>query len=174
MRPLRLRASAFGPFAGTVEIDFRELAGRNLLLIEGPTGAGKTSLLDAMTYALFGAVPGARHEIEGELRSGFAEPHAVCEVELEFALGDRIYLARRRPAQERAKKRGIGRVQKPPEASLVEKLTDGTETPVCLSKTGEVDAAVERLLGLKVEQFQKVLLLPQGEFRELLLARSAE
>src|SRR5687767_11550337 len=101
MRPRVLKLSAFGPYAGTEVIDFRPARGIDLLLIEGPTGAGKTAILDAITFALYGTVPGARDVVRGELKSGWSDPTARCEVELEFELGDRVFRVRRAPAQER-------------------------------------------------------------------------
>jgi exonuclease SbcC len=173
MRPRRLTISAFGPFAGTEVVDFTGLVGHDLLLIEGPTGAGKSTLLDAMTYALFGSVPGARREIEHELKSAWADPAADCEVVFEFALGERVFRAGRRPAQDRPKRRGAGVLRQPAFASLVE-LGAAGERPVCPPKVNEVDAAITALLGLTVEQFKQVLLLPQGDFRQFLLAKSTD
>src|SRR5262245_46929230 len=173
MRPRVLTVSAFGPYAGTEVIDFRPLRGKDLLLIEGPIGAGKTAILDALTFALYGVVPGARDEVKGELKSAWAEPRAHCEVRLEFELGDKIYLAERAPAQTRPKKRGGGFTEERAEARLYA-LDGERRVPLCPPRVGDVDAEVQRILGLDAEQFKQVLLLPQGEFRRFLLATSTQ
>jgi len=178
MRPRVLTMSAFGPYASTEVVDFRPLDGRDLVLIEGPTGAGKTAILDAMTFALFGVVPGARDLVRAELKSAWADPAARCEVRLDFALGEREYRVVRSPAQTRAKKRGGGLTQERPEAKLFlldRRADEGErEVPLCASRVADVDAEVTSLLGLSAEQFKQVLLLPQGDFRRFLLATSTE
>src|SRR5262249_1568445 len=139
MRPRVLTMSAFGPYASTEVVDFRPLDGRDLVLIEGPTGAGKTAILAAMTFALFGVLPGARDLVRGELKSAWADPAARCEVRLDFALGEREYRVVRSPAQTRAKKRGGGLTQERPEAKLF--LLDGErEVPLCAGRVADVDA----------------------------------
>jgi exonuclease SbcC len=173
MRPRVLTVSAFGPFAGTEVIDFRPLRGRDLLLIEGPTGAGKTAILDAMTYALYGTLPGPRDQARHELKSAWADPTARCEVRFELELGERVYRVARAPQQERAKKRGGGLTTERAEASLVEVVGE-REVPIAAGKIADVDARVAELVGLTAEQFKQVLLLPQGEFRRFLLATSQE
>jgi len=172
MRPRTLTVSAFGPFGGREVIDFTKLDGRDLLLIEGPTGAGKTSILDAICYALFGTVPGARSQSRSELRSAFADPSLGCEVSFEFDLRGRTYRVQRSPEQERSKKRSTGTTIQQAEAHLFE-VTTGGEKPLA-SKLTEVDAHVKEILGLDERQFVQVLLLPQGEFRKFLLASSKD
>src|SRR5262249_40626091 len=174
MRPRVLTVSAFGPYPGTEVVDFRAFSGVDLVLIDGPTGAGKTALLDAMTYALYGVVPGARGQVKDEeLRSRWAEATARCEVTLEFELGERVWRVERAPAQRRQKKRGPGATEERAEARLVE-VTPAGDRQAAAGRVADVTAAVEGLLGLTAEQFTQVLVLPQGEFRELLLATSAE
>jgi exonuclease SbcC len=173
MRPRVLTVTAFGPYAGTERIDFTPFFERGVMLIDGPTGAGKTAILDAISYALFGVVPGARDQARTELRSAWADPHAHCSVELELELGGRILRATRSPEQVRPKKRGSGTTKHHPEASLVE-VIDGREVPLCASRLGDVDGKIHELLGLTAEQWKQVVILPQGEFRRFLLATSSE
>src|SRR5262249_41879536 len=119
MRPRVLTVSAFGPYAGTEVVDFRALA--DLVLIDGPTGAGKTQLLDAMTYALYGEVSGPRGQVkDDELRSRWADPTARCEVKLEFEVGDSVWRVERAPAQKRQKKRGAGTTEERADARLIQ------------------------------------------------------
>ncbi|MEM0970515.1 MAG: AAA family ATPase, partial [Verrucomicrobiota bacterium] len=119
MRPETLELHAFGPFAGKEMIDFRELGPRSLFLISGATGAGKTTILDAICFALFGESSGK--EREGlQFRSHFADSQLATEVRYVFAKGRRRYSIVRRPKQLMAKKRGEGMAERAPEASLVE------------------------------------------------------
>lgn len=106
MRLHRLRVTAFGPFGSTEEVDFDALSAAGLFLLHGPTGAGKTSVLDAVCYALYGAVPGARQGPGTTLRSDHAAPGTVTEVLLELTVGGRRLEIRRTPPQQRPKKRG--------------------------------------------------------------------
>src|SRR5262249_39080946 len=145
VRPRVLTMTAFGPYAQTEVVDFGPVRGRDLLLIDGPTGAGKTAILDALTYALYGTVPGARDQARTELRSAWAEPSARCEVKLEFELGDRVYRAHRSPQQERLKKRGGGTTTERPEAHIFE-VVAGAEIPLCPARLPDVDAKVVELL----------------------------
>jgi len=170
MRPQKLNVSAFGPFAGEVEVDFSAFTGNELFLIEGPTGVGKTSLLDAMCFALYGEVPGARNETGVTLRSVHAAADVRTELCFQFALGEQTYRVTRTPVQERPKKRGSGTVTDAPTAQL-DRLEGGTWTP-WITNVKEVRGRVEELLGLSCEQFKQVLLMPQGEFREFLVAGS--
>src|ERR687883_1321800 len=107
MRVHRLALSAFGPFAGRVEVDLDDAGRDGLFLLWGPTGAGKTTLLDGVVYALYGSVPGARGE-ERRLRSDHAAPGVRTEVACELTLGDERLLVVRRPEQQRPKLRGTG------------------------------------------------------------------
>ena len=170
MRPQKLSVSAFGPFAGEVEVDFSAFTGNELFLIEGPTGVGKTSLLDAMCFALYGEVPGARNETGVALRSVHALAEIRTELCFQFSLGERHYRVTRTPVQERPKKRGSGTVTDAATAQL-DRLEGDTWTP-WITNVKEVRGHVEELLGLSCEQFKQVLLMPQGEFREFLVAGS--
>ena len=175
MKPLRLEMSAFGPYAHQETVDFGELAGRKLFLIHGPTGAGKTSILDAICFAIFGDASGGDRD-PGQLRSQHADPKRETEVTLEFTLGKQSYRVVRRPRQTVAKKRGEGTTERPPKATLFKQVEkDGRDDwePI-VEKTGEVTRHMEELLGFKSDQFRQVILLPQGEFRKFLFANSAD
>lgn len=168
MRPLRLTMSAFGPYADDTTIDFTKLEDRHLFLICGPTGAGKTTILDAMCYALYGRTSGDR--TGSEMRSGYAPVSKRTEVTFDFMLGDKTYRAFRSPEQNVAKKRGQGLTTAAMQSSLSE-LVDGKE--VHTIRTG-VDQEASRLIGLNADQFCQVVLLPQGDFRKLLVAKAEE
>ncbi len=171
MRPLRLQMTAFGPYAGVQDLDFRELKGRTFFLIHGPTGAGKTTILDAICFALYGDASGALRDGKS-LRSDYAPPAVRTEVKLEFALGGTTYRIERQPEQGVPKKRGTGMTVRPATAAIG-KITPTGET-VLASGWQDVTRRVEELLGFKSSQFRQVVLLPQGEFRRLLVAGSAD
>lgn len=168
MKPLKLTMRAFGPYAGETVIDFEKLQGRHLFLICGPTGAGKTTILDAMCYALYGKTSGDR---TGEkMRSDYADSSERTEVVFDFMLGDKTYRATRSPAQMVDKKRGSGQTLAAMQASL-SKLEDGKE--INTLRTG-IEEAAGKLIGLNADQFCQVILLPQGDFRKLLVAKADE
>ena len=173
MKPLKLVLQAFGPFAGREEIDFSRLPPGALFLISGPTGAGKTSILDGITYALYGDTSGGERSAR-EMRSHHADAALQTEIEFAFALGERRYRVRRVPEQERAALRGDKLVKVLAKAELSRLDTDDETWSPLAHKTTEVTALVEDLLGFKAEQFRQVVLLPQGQFRKLLAASSAE
>lgn len=171
MRPLRLVLQAFGSFAERVEIDFEVLGRRGLFLVTGPTGAGKTTVFDAMVFALFGQLPGVRAN-GGRPRSDHARPEDDTFVEFDFEAGGRRYHVHRKPEFERAKKRGAGFTKSPASATLVRREGAGT-TPVA-SGVRDVTARCAEIVGLGVEEFQRVVLLPQGGFTRFLIAPDAE
>ncbi len=173
MKPLKLTLQAFGPFAGCEVVDFTLLPPGCLFLIAGPTGAGKTSILDGITYALYGDTSGGERSAR-EMRSHHADASVQTEVEFDFALGERRYRVRRVPEQERAALRGDKLVKVLAKAELYRLEADGETWAPLAHKTTEVTALVEELLGFKAEQFRQVVLLPQGQFRKLLAASSAE
>lgn len=171
MRPLSLSMSAFGPFATTQTIDFTALGNNPLFLINGPTGAGKTSLLDGICFALYGKTTG--NEREGsQMRCDMAANSLLTEVSFSFQLGSDSYRIRRVPEQDRAKKSGDGSTVQKSEAQLYKIAADGNESLLVASKVSDATAAIEALTGLDVEQFRQVMVLPQGKFRELLMADS--
>lgn len=170
MKPHHLRIEAFGPYAEPVEIGFDELSQEGLFLIHGTTGAGKTFLLDALCFALYGEVSGDR-SVKG-LKSDHAEAAAVPRVSLEFSSGGARYLVERSPAYTALKTRGEGTTEKAPQAALYRLV--GTEREVIVSRTTEVTREVEDLVGLNAGQFRQVILLPQGKFAEVLRAKADE
>ncbi|MFE0602712.1 AAA family ATPase [Streptomyces sp. NPDC058892] len=171
MRLHRLAVTAFGPFAAPQEIDFDALSGAGIFLLHGPTGAGKTSVLDAVCYALYGSVPGARQAPGTSLRSDHAAAGTPTEVTLELTAGGRRLEITRRPEQERPKKRGTGTTRDKAQSWLRERTGAGWEA---LSRSHqEIGEEIEQLLGISREQFCQVVLLPQGEFARFLRADEA-
>ena len=173
MKPIKLGIQAFGPFAGTEEIDFSKLGNNPLFLINGPTGAGKSSILDAICFALYGQTTGAERDAT-QMRCDHSDLSLLTEVSLEFMLGSKHYRIRRAPTQERAKSRGDGTTTQQAEAQLWE--IDGSEPDRLIVSKSVTDAndEIKQLIGLGVEQFRQVMVLPQGKFRELLMADSKE
>ena len=167
MRPLELTLCAFGPYAGKTALDLRPLGGSGLYLIAGDTGAGKTTLFDAIKFALYGRASG-RYRESGMLRSKYARPEAPTFVELVFAYAGRVYTVWRNPEYERPKKRGEGTVREKADARLA--LPDGR----LVEGIREVDARIEEILGLTAEQFSQIAMIAQGDFLKLLLASTEE
>jgi exonuclease SbcC len=179
MRPVQLVLHAFGPYAAQQVVDFRQLGDRTFFLIHGPTGAGKTTILDAMCFALYGETSGTGREARDpkEMRSDFAEPAIPTEVTFDFALGSEVYRVTRSPQQERPKRRGAGTTTIAPRATLwrcTGLAGNAHEGSVLASQWGKVTEVIERLLGFRSDQFRQVVMLPQGQFRRLLLANSQE
>jgi len=177
MRPLHLDIQAFGPYASHQAIDFSELKDYHFFLIHGPTGSGKTALLDAMCYALYGEVSGGTggKARNGEnMRSDFATTDEITEVSFDFAVGQELYRVRRSPKQWVARKRGSGLMESSESASLFRLDEERREVTALAEKSQKVTAEVQRILGFQSDQFRQVVLLPQGDFRRLLLANSSE
>ena len=169
MKPLNLIMRAFGPYAEEQLIDLGAVCQRDLFLIHGPTGGGKTTILDAICFALYGSTTGDR---TGEqMRCQLAPADMPTEVELVFAIGEKKYRVARSPKQSKPR-RGGGTTDAATTAELYE-LTESGETPLA-TKAVSVTAAVTTLLGFDDEQFRQVIMLPQGKFRELLLAKSEQ
>tara|TARA_R110002072_G_scaffold64_9_gene430 strand:+ start:24782 stop:27835 length:3054 start_codon:yes stop_codon:yes gene_type:complete len=173
MKPLLLELVAFGPFASQEQVDFNRLGSHPLFLINGPTGAGKSSILDAICFALYGETTGAERDAT-QMRCDFAQLDLLTEITLEFALGEKQYRVRRVPQQEKPKTRGEGTTNHAAEAQLWE--LDGSDEGKLLvaKKVNDATATIKDLIGLDVEQFRQVMVLPQGKFRELLLADSRD
>ena len=167
MRPVSLKISAFGPYAGSVDIPMSELGEKGLYLITGDTGAGKTTIFDAICFALYGEASGANRD-NSMLRSMYAESGTPTEVELTFIPGGKEYKIRRNPEYMHPKKRGEGETKQVAEAELT--YPEGT----VVTKTKDVTAAVESLLGINKDQFSQIAMLAQGDFLKLLLASSKE
>jgi exonuclease SbcC len=172
MRLHRLTISAFGPFAGFEEVDLDALSSSGLFLIHGPTGAGKTSILDAICFALYAAVPGARNGARASLRSDHAVDGAIPEVTLELTVAGRRLRVCRSPEYSRPKKRGIGRTTIPTKVVLEELV--GAVWSQLGTRSDEVGLVLNDILGMGLEQFIKVVLLPQGDFAAFLRASPEE
>lgn len=176
MKPLKLTMNAFGPYAGEQKLDFTELGGRTFFLVHGPTGSGKTTILDAICFALYGDTSGALRDGK-QMRSDHADPSLPTEITFDFAVGQEQYRIKRNPEQERPKKRGEGFTIMSNNATLWRRtgLTgEADEGTALASGWVKVTEAVENLLGFKSSQFRQVVMLPQGEFRRLLNADSRE
>lgn len=163
MRPLLLKMSAFGPYAGNTVIEFDKLGDKGLYLICGDTGAGKTTIFDAICYALFGEASGRLRDVS-MLRSKYADDLTPTEVELLFMHNDKEYRIVRKPEYYRPSKRGGGLTKQPQDACLY--MPDGN----VISKAKDVNKAVEELLSLNCDQFFQISMIAQGSFRELLIS----
>ncbi|WP_371622258.1 SMC family ATPase [Streptomyces sp. NBC_01116] len=167
MRLHRLSITAFGPFGATQEVDFDALSSAGLFLLHGPTGAGKTSVLDAVCFALYGAVPGARQSPGASLRSDHAPADLPTEVQLELTVGGRRLEVTRSPAQPRPKKRGDGFTMEKAQSRL--RGHDPERGWQALSKSHqEIGEELTQLIGMSRDQFCQVVLLPQGDFARFL------
>lgn len=167
MRPLRLTISGFGPYAGTQELDFSRLGTGGLYLITGDTGAGKTTIFDAITYALFGEASGDSRDAS-MLRSKYAVPDTPTYVELTFDYGGKSYQVKRSPEYTRAKTRGTGNTKQAATAELV--YPNGN----VVTKLKEVNTAIRDIIGLTRAQFSQIAMISQGDFRKLLQAGTEE
>lgn len=167
MRPIKLTLSAFGPYALRTELNLAQLGQSGLYLITGDTGAGKTTLFDAITFALYGQASGDNRS-PGMFRSKYAAPETPTFVELEFACGGKHYTVHRVPEYDRPRLRGEGTTQQRMEAWLE---VPGREP---ITKPREVDAALRDILGLDRNQFMQIAMIAQGDFLKLLLAPTEE
>ena len=168
MKPKKLVISAFGPYAGENTVDFERLGEHGLYLITGDTGAGKTTIFDAITFALYGEASGTVRET-GMFRSKYAKADTETFVELTFTYHGKDYTVRRNPEYECPKKRGNGFTTKKAEAELI--YPDGQQ-PV--AKMGAVTKAVTELMGLDYKQFTQIAMIAQGDFQKLLIAGTAD
>ncbi len=161
MRPLKLKVSAFGPFGGEVNIDFSKFGLNNIVLISGDTGSGKTTIFDAITYALFARTSGGVREAD-MLRSDFANKDVLSFVELDFEYRNEVYKIKRLPRQLRPKKRGEGFTERAPEVYLYkgDKLLS--------SSNREADKKIEDVLGINYDQYKQIAMIAQGDFIKLI------
>lgn len=168
MKPIKLKICAIGPYAGEVPwIDFEQFENKGLFLISGDTGAGKTTIFDAICFALYGKNSAAERD-EKKMRSEYAKPNVESYVDFYFSHQGKNYHIKRSPGYDRPKLRGEGFFTEPPKATL---YPEG-ETPI--EGKSNVDKAVEGLLKVKYEQFKQIAMIAQGEFRKMLVASSAE
>lgn len=167
MRPLMLKLSAFGPYADKTEIDFTKLGTGGIYLITGDTGAGKTTIFDAITYALYGNPSGNNREVS-MFRSKYAQPDVPTQVELTFDYYGKKYVVQRNPEYERANKRGEGTTKQLAGAQFI--YPDGR----VVTKIKEVDQAVKDVMGIDRNQFCQIAMIAQGDFLKLLLASTKE
>lgn len=167
MRPTKLTISAFGPYAGETTLELDRLGDRGIYLITGDTGAGKTTIFDAVTFALYGNASGDNRKPR-MLRSKYASGEAKTFVEMEFVYNGRVYRLRRNPEYFRAKQRGEGETKERPDAQL--ELPDGN----VITGDRTVTAKVEELVGLNREQFSQIAMLAQGSFSRLLSGRTED
>ncbi|ELU5617675.1 SMC family ATPase [Listeria monocytogenes] len=171
MRPIKLTMQAFGAYAKKEVIDFEKLGTEQIFVISGKTGAGKSTIFDAISFAIFGKANTFDRE-SFSMRSHFATDKEITEVTLAFRLKDKFYQISRIPQQEIAKQRGNGTTTSPQKAELYELIND--EMKLLASSVRDVNTKMEELIQLNVDQFRQILMIPQGEFRELLVSDSKE
>ena len=167
MRPLKLTMSAFGPYAGKTVLDFEQLGEQGLYLITGDTGAGKTTLFDAITFALYGEPSGGNRKVS-MLRSKYAADDTPTEVTLTFSYAGKVYTVKRNPEYERAKKSGTGFTTEKANAELT--WPDGR----VVHKRNDVDRDILEIMGVDRDQFSQIAMIAQGDFLRLLLAKTEE
>ena len=153
MKPLKLTMCAFGPYKDEVNIDFEKIGNNGIFLITGDTGAGKTTIFDAISYALFGEVSGS-NRLVSSLRSNFADDNVDTYVNLEFEHKGKVYTIKRTPAYERHKNRGDGITKNVADACII---YDDT----VISKIKNVDEKIEEILGINAKQFKQIAMLAQ-------------
>ena len=165
MRPLRLEVSAFGPYKEKIVLDFTQFQNQTLFLVSGPTGAGKTTIFDAIAYALYDVASGSSRE-KDTFKSQFAADEAICYVDLTFEYNGKTYRVRRSPAQLGPGKSG----------KIINLLADVAfyHDDTVTTKARDANAEIEQLLSLNYEQFKQIVMLPQGEFKKLLESNSNE
>lgn len=167
MRPIKLVISAFGPYADKTEIELNQLGKNGLYLICGDTGAGKTTIFDAITFALYGEASGENRQAS-MFRSKYASPQVPTEVILTFMYGDKEYTVKRNPEYERPKLRGGGSTLQNANAELT--YPDGR----VITKLKEVNSAIIEIMGIDRNQFTQIAMIAQGDFLKLLLASTEE
>lgn len=174
MRILRLTMDAVGPFPGHEVIDFETFSDAGRFLLSGPTGAGKSTIIDAIVFALYGKVSGGRDSSDSRIRSRYASEQAKTEVELIFSTSSGNYKVRRQPAYERVKKNGKGVTKQNAKAWLFKLDEQLREVSEPLTKTSDVGTEITRIVGLSREQFTQTVVLPQGKFAQFLRSTSKD
>lgn len=174
MRILRLTMDAVGPFPGHEVIDFETFSDAGRFLLSGPTGAGKSTIIDAIVFALYGKVSGGRDSSDSRIRSRYANEQAKTEVELIFSTSSGNYKVRRQPAYERVKKNGKGITKQNAKAWLFKLDEQLREVSEPLTKTSDVGTEITRIVGLNREQFTQTVVLPQGKFAQFLRSTSKD
>ncbi|MBR5535372.1 MAG: SMC family ATPase [Clostridia bacterium] len=168
MKPLYLKMQAFGPYKGTVEIDFERIGG-GLFLITGDTGAGKSTIFDAISFALFGTVSGGKDRKSTKtLRSDFAEADVKTSVEYEFLYRGEKYRIERVPEYKRASKRGSGETTQTADATII--MPDGT----AITGVDKVGEKVVEITGVDQSRFSQIAMIAQGDFRKILTEKSRD
>lgn len=174
MRILRLTMDAVGPFPGHEVIDFEAFSDAGRFLLSGPTGAGKSTIIDAIVFALYGKVSGGRDSSDSRIRSRYASEQAKTEVELIFSTSSGNYKVRRQPTYERVKKNGKGVTKQNAKAWLFKLDEQLREVSEPLTKTSDVGTEITRIVGLNREQFTQTVVLPQGKFAQFLRSTSKD
>lgn len=169
MKPIKLEICAFGPYAEKTVIDFSLLGDNGIYLITGETGAGKTTIFDAIVYALYGKASGSARSQNSLFRSKYAEPNTITYVEFTFAYQGKKYTVYRKPEQERPKKRGLGTTKENAVAELY--FFDG-RTPITKKET--VDDEIIKIMGINYDQFRSIAMISQGDFQKILLADTSD
>ena len=175
MRIHSLTMTGIGPYAGQEHIDFDAVGASGRFLLTGPTGSGKTTIIDAIVFALYGDVADSADSSKERIRSTLVGPHTESVIELVFSTGAGVYRVRRTPTYERAKRRGQGTTTQNGTVKLWRLAEVGGEPldePV--TRVGDADAEIARAVGLSREQFTQTVVLPQGKFARFLRADSSE
>ncbi|MBU8878718.1 SMC family ATPase [Bacillus sp. FJAT-29790] len=172
MRPLKLTMQAFGPYAGTERIDFTMLGSRTMFVISGKTGAGKTTIFDGISFAIYGKASGEDRN-GPDLRSQFAKDENLTEVSLEFTLRNKTYFISRSPQQEKKKERGGGYTTVGAKAELYVFDENGNKQ-LLAANVRDVDEKIKEIMIIDSNQFRQILMIPQGEFRKLLTSESKD
>ena len=169
MKPLKIEFAAFGSYPGKVEVDFTALTSRGLFVISGDTGTGKTTVFDAMSFALFGKMPLKPND---DIRSHHADASMKTYAQFTFEAGGAVYVARQTPTYERPSLRGSGTTTERRTVSL--SRIDGDLVTTLATSVRDVEDYINDLIGLNAEQFQRVMVLPQGEVQRFLLDDSKD